>query len=124
MSSRSPQRGQTLVEFALGAILLFTVVFGIVEFGRVIYAYSVVANSAREGARFAAVNPTGDVAGAAQALAVGVPISVEYVQPTPADRQVVVTVTHQFQPVTPFVPSMTLRSTARQYLEVRIVAGG
>lgn len=124
---RTAQRGQSLVEFALGAILLFTLIFGIIEFGRLIYAYSVVANAAREGARFASVNPTataGDVQAAAQALAVGVPITVVgYTPPTAASRQVEVTVTHTFTPVTPFAPTIPLSSTARQYLEVRVPGG-
>jgi len=123
---RTVQRGQSLVEFALGAILLFTLIFGIIEFGRLIYAYSVVANAAREGARFASVNPTataGDVQAAAQALAVGVPITVADYDVDNDTGTVSVTVTHTFTPVTPFAPTVPLSSTARQYLEVRVPGG-
>ena len=49
-------RGQALVEFALVIPLLLLLVFGIVDAGRLIYAYNTVANSARNGARVAIVN--------------------------------------------------------------------
>ena len=55
---RSLQQGQSgaaLVEFALAALLLVTLVMGIFEFGRAYNAWVVVTNGAREGARYAAV---------------------------------------------------------------------
>jgi len=123
---RTAQRGQSLVEFALGAILLFTLIFGIIEFGRLIYAYSVVANAAREGARFAAVHPSatwGEVEGEAQALAVGVLVTVAAYDVDSDEGTVSVTITHTFTPVTPFAPTVPLSSTARHYLEVRVPGG-
>lgn len=126
MDSGSQERGQSLVGFALGAILLFTLLFGIIEFGRLIYAYSVVANAAREGARYAAVNPTANeatVEAIAQNFAVGVPIELQLGPITSGSIYAVVTVTHQFEPITPFAPSLPLRSTAQQYLEMRVVGG-
>jgi Flp pilus assembly protein TadG len=45
------QRGQGLVEFAIVLPVLLLIVISILDFGRAIYAYSVVANCAREGAR-------------------------------------------------------------------------
>lgn len=48
--------GQALVEFALVLPLLLLLVFGIVDAGRLIFAYNTVANSARNGARVAIVN--------------------------------------------------------------------
>jgi Flp pilus assembly protein TadG len=57
---RSPQRrkdrGQALVEVALVAPLFFLMFFGIIDLARVVWANDVVANAAREGARFASVN--------------------------------------------------------------------
>ena len=35
-SSRKKERGTTLVEFAIGATVFFTVMFAIVEFGRML----------------------------------------------------------------------------------------
>ncbi len=54
----SRQRGQTLVEFALLLPVLILLVLAIFEFGRAFYAYSTVANAAREAARFGTVDPT------------------------------------------------------------------
>lgn len=47
------QRGATVVEFAIIAPLLFLLLFGIIEFGRVIATYTGVFTAAREGARYA-----------------------------------------------------------------------
>lgn len=49
-------RAAALVEFALVATLLFTLLFGIMEFGWSFYQLNDVRQSAREGARLAAVN--------------------------------------------------------------------
>ena len=48
-------RGQALVEFALMLPVLLLLVVGVMEFGLVINQYMVVAESAREGARSAAL---------------------------------------------------------------------
>lgn len=53
---RRRDRGQALVEVALVAPLFFLMFFGIIDLARVIWANDVVANAAREGARFASVN--------------------------------------------------------------------
>ena len=55
-SGRRRTRGQALVEFALVIPLLLLLIFGIVDAGRLIYAYNTVSNSARNGARVAIVN--------------------------------------------------------------------
>jgi Flp pilus assembly protein TadG len=47
--------GQSLVEFAMVAILLILLVVGICEFGRVWNIYQVITNAAREGARLASL---------------------------------------------------------------------
>jgi Flp pilus assembly protein TadG len=49
-------RGQALVEVALVAPLFFLMFFGIIDLARVIWANDMIANAAREGARFASVN--------------------------------------------------------------------
>jgi len=51
------QRGQAMVEFALIAIALFTILLLIFDFGRAIFYYNMLSNGAREGAR-AGVIPT------------------------------------------------------------------
>ena len=47
--------GATAVEFALIAMLLFVLMFGIFEGGRVFHGWLVITNEAREGARWGAV---------------------------------------------------------------------
>ena len=54
------ERGTALVEFALIAPLLFLVVFGIIEFGRILNAYNQLTQLAGQGARAAAVNRNPD----------------------------------------------------------------
>lgn len=49
---RRGERGATLVEFAILAPLLFILVFAIIEFGRLGFAYAELWTSAREGARY------------------------------------------------------------------------
>ncbi len=53
MRNRHKSRGSTLVESALTLLLLLTLVFGIIEFGRAFNVYQTMTNAAREGARFA-----------------------------------------------------------------------
>lgn len=53
---RRSERGQSLVETALVLPILLIILMGIFDFGRAIYAYNAVSNSAREAARLAIVN--------------------------------------------------------------------
>ncbi|HSJ54991.1 MAG TPA: TadE family protein [Anaerolineae bacterium] len=55
-------RGQAIVEFALVASFLFLILFGIVDFSRLFFAYATMANGVREGARFASAQPDDDAA--------------------------------------------------------------
>jgi Flp pilus assembly protein TadG len=50
--------GQTMVEFALGLPVLLLLLVGVVEMSRMILAYNVVNNVAREGALYAAATTT------------------------------------------------------------------
>lgn len=49
------QSGSALVEFAASAILLFTLVFGILECSRAVYVYHFVSSAAQEASRYAMV---------------------------------------------------------------------
>jgi Flp pilus assembly protein TadG len=51
-------RGQALVEFALVIPIFLLMLFGILDLGRAVYAYSTLNNAAREGARVAVVDQT------------------------------------------------------------------
>lgn len=117
------RRGQSTVEFALAAsvLLLFMLVF--VDLGRGIYAYSLVAEAAQEGARYGIANPT-DIDGiraAAQQRLVG--LDEDQLTITPSiigSNAVEVRVEYLFQPVTPWISAavgqpdgILLSSTAR-----------
>lgn len=52
---RHRERGASLPETAIVIGVLLTLILGIVEFGRLLYTYSFVAQIAREGARWATV---------------------------------------------------------------------
>lgn len=53
---RRSDRGQSLVEVAFVLPVLLIILLAIFDFGRAIYAYNTVANSAREAARLAIVD--------------------------------------------------------------------
>lgn len=50
------RKGQTLVEFSLVVLLTVILLLGVVEISRMVLVYVTVANSARAGARYAAVH--------------------------------------------------------------------
>jgi Flp pilus assembly protein TadG len=56
---RNAERGASMVEFAFAATLLLLLLFGIIEFGRVLYTYHTVSNAARIGSRWAMVRGSG-----------------------------------------------------------------
>jgi Flp pilus assembly protein TadG len=54
--SRDRQRGQSLVETALVLPILLLIFLGVFDFGRAVFAFNAVGNSAREAARVAIVD--------------------------------------------------------------------
>lgn len=53
--------GAAAVEFALVALLFFTLLFGAIQFGYTFFEYISVAHAAREGARWAALGADGGI---------------------------------------------------------------
>jgi len=51
------QRGAAMVEFAMIALVFFMILFGIIEFGRLLFTYNTLVEATRRGARVAAVCP-------------------------------------------------------------------
>jgi Flp pilus assembly protein TadG len=49
------QKGTSLVEFSIVALLFLTLIFGIIEFGLLLFNQQVVTNAGREGARLGIV---------------------------------------------------------------------
>lgn len=144
---RARERAQALVEFALVIPLLLLLIFGIVDAGRLVYAYNTVANSARNGARVAIVNQstsgtntcdtreaTAYATGCAILSGIGLgltelDVTVEYRDPTDTSPcavpligcLAVVEVTGRFQPLTPVIGQLigpvTLTSTTKIPME-------
>jgi hypothetical protein len=56
LSHRQNERGTTVAEFAVVALLFFTVIFGIIEFGRLLYIHNALTDATRRGARFAVIH--------------------------------------------------------------------
>lgn len=55
---KNKTRGQSVVEMALILPVVLLVIFGVIEFGRALFIYTVVSNAAREGVRAGLVAPT------------------------------------------------------------------
>jgi Flp pilus assembly pilin Flp len=55
LASHANQRGVAAVEFALIAALLFTLLFGVIEMGRVLFYWNTATEATRLGARLAVV---------------------------------------------------------------------
>jgi Flp pilus assembly protein TadG len=56
LRNRQGSHGSTLIEFALVVMVLMTLMLGVFEFSRLLYAYHFVGSAARRTARWAAVN--------------------------------------------------------------------
>ena len=50
--NRRTQKGGTLLEAAITLMLFFTLIFGVLEFGRAYNLYQTITNASREGARY------------------------------------------------------------------------
>jgi Flp pilus assembly protein TadG len=57
-SRANPEQGQSLVEFTLVLVPLLLILFGIIEFGIVMFNKTTDVHAAREAVRYAAVNQT------------------------------------------------------------------
>jgi Flp pilus assembly protein TadG len=55
LAGKRRQRGQTLLEFALVALLFFVVLFCLIEFARALWTWNTIVQATRAGARFAVV---------------------------------------------------------------------
>src|SRR6266516_301349 len=123
------QAGQSLTELPIVLVLFVVLTFGIVDAGRLIYAYNVVSSSAREGVRYAVVRggtsgreaTTADVTAYVQSKTAGIPVAVTatWNPDNQPGSTVAVTVTNAFAPIAPFpfVPkSINLTSTSNMDL--------
>jgi len=56
LAQKKAERGTTIAEFAVVALLFFTIVFGIIEFGRLVYTHNALTDVTRKGARYASLH--------------------------------------------------------------------
>src|SRR5207245_7319220 len=125
------QRGQALLETVLMIIVIFMVVFFCFEMGLLMYTYSVMADAANEGVRYAIVHSgAGDSDGTTVAKvkafattsmhdvsAISVSVSAPDATYTPPNR-VRVTVTYAY---IPYLPKFIAAPTMHAYAEGRMV---
>ncbi|MBO9370827.1 MAG: pilus assembly protein [Chloroflexi bacterium] len=114
------QRGQSLVEFALVLPLLILLLGGVLELGRLFFAYVAVTDAAAEGATYASIYPRAtihQITERAQAASGGLiqldPSMVQVQRPVlTAGAPITVTVTYPFRLITPLlgdlVPGRTI----------------
>ncbi len=132
-SSRS-EEGQGLLEFALVAVLLFMLIFAIIDFGRLFFAYATMSNGVREGARYGIIHPNedADIEARARAMMVIVggdaEIQINYpggdnleTEPPgcvlPHRCQIEVVATSTLDVWTPILPALTLEARATMHFE-------
>jgi hypothetical protein len=70
---RGGERGSTLLEFAIGASVFCVAMFGVVEYGRVMWTHNALGDAARRGARYAVNHAAGDVAAVKNVVVYGNP---------------------------------------------------
>lgn len=105
-SKQNSQRGDGLVEFALLLPVLMLIVMSIIDLGRAVYAYTVVANSAREAARYGVVAPNDTTGMANVAKSAGVGLDTTHMTVTisnPTSDSICVIVSYEFHLITPLV---------------------
>ncbi len=118
------QRGASLAEFALTLPLLLLGIVGIMEFGRVAYAYNSITNAAYEGARYASLAPT-DLTGIKarvrnSAIALSVNPSDITITCTPCTSGNLIRVDvsyHLKTDVAWVMPDFTLRAAGKMYIQ-------
>ena len=128
------EAGSALVEFAIATVVILTLLFGIIDVGRALYAYDWVSDAARRGTRYGMVRGTSSCMGSPElpdcrasadqvtnyvmSNAVGIDASqvtvtpqcwvtatVLYTQPPcTAPNTIKVTVRYKFAFISPFVP--------------------
>jgi len=135
MKHRKAEKGQSLLEFALIVPILLIILAGVLDLGRLYYAYVAVTDAAAEGASYAAIHPQANeraevLQRAQEASGALVQIDPTMVQvdcpAVAAGAPITVTVSYSFTVATPLlnviVPSGELR--LRAVASEPILAGG
>ena len=123
---RKRQRGSALVEAGLTLVAFMTVIFGMMEFGRMVWAYNLVSHAAREATRYAMVHgrnsshpaTAADITSVAKTQAVGLSpsnltVAVSWIPDNKPGSAVKVALQYSFGAVTGVVGSGTFGSTSQ-----------
>jgi Flp pilus assembly protein TadG len=96
------ENGQDVVEFALILPLLLLLIFGIVEFGIVMFSYNTISNAAREGARVSVISgaTTDEIVAAVQALAPGLGLTAANITLSAVESSTKVEVAYDYHIIT------------------------
>ena len=117
------QKGQSLLETAMMIVVIFTIVFWVFELGWLMYTYTVMADAANEGVRYAVVR-SGDNTSAVQSYVTtfaqtslhdvsGITVSVSYPNGTAPPNTVTVTVTYTYVPwLSGYISTPTMQTFA------------
>lgn len=100
------EQGQTIVEFALSLLMTLTLIFGLIEFSRVVFAISVVQAAAQTGARAGIINRAA-ITPAVEEKLIGLDVEkadISYSEPAP--RTVQVEVVYQFEFIVPLIETL------------------
>ena len=60
-NKKNSQRGATLVEFSIAAVVFLTAMFAVMEFGRALWTHNALTDAARRGARYATLHRAIDI---------------------------------------------------------------
>lgn len=96
------ENGQSLVEFALTAIILLVLTFGTIDLGRALYARNILQAAAQEGARKGIVDP-GAAEGAVRGKLIGLDLAHVAVNVNAGVDLVQVRVNYRFEFATPLI---------------------
>lgn len=126
---RSDEKGAAMVEMALVlGVIFLPMVFGVIEFGRGVWAKTTITAAAREGVRFAAVRGT-DYAAAGNTVAdstavadyvkartqlTGIVVRPTWTPDKNPGSDVKVQVTYNYVPIIPLFSSRVIQSTSKQ----------
>ena len=61
-SFNSDERGSTLVEYSIAALVFVTSMFAVMEFGRALWVHNALSDATRRGARYAVLNSPANIA--------------------------------------------------------------
>jgi len=129
--TKRQQKGSSMVEAGLVGVILLVTVFGIMDFGRALWSYTLVSHGAREATRYAMVhgNSSGNTASVDKIKGIvtgqtpgldstNLVTTVTFNPNQNAGSTVRVKVTYSFSPLAPFIPvgPLTLQSTSQMVI--------